>query len=101
MKNAGIVSAMVLGIFALLIGVTTLNGVMLSYMWQWFIAPLGVRAIGVAQAIGIAIVVSVLTYKGEPKNDDSSEALNKILMHVGGKLVAFGIAFGLSFLMPA
>jgi hypothetical protein len=101
MKNAGIASTVVLGIFALVIGMVVLNGVMLSYMWQWFVVPLGVRTIGAVQAIGIAIIVSVLTYKGDAKGDDSSEALNKMLLHLGARIVTFGIAFGLSFLMPA
>jgi hypothetical protein len=102
MKNAGIVSAVVLGIFALLAVMIALNGVMLSYMWQWFVVPLGVRAIGVPQALGIAIIVSMLTYEGSGKSDDDpAEGLNKILVRLAAKVVAFGVAYGLSFMVPA
>lgn len=94
-------SALVLGIFALLAVAVALNGFMLSYMWEWFVVPLGVRSIGVVQAVGIAITVSILTYEGHDSNGESTDALTKVLIRVAAKLVAFGIAFGLSFWVPA
>jgi hypothetical protein len=69
MKNAGILSAVVIGVFGLLALAMVLNGFMLSYMWQWFVVPLGVRPIGLPQAIGIAIIVSMLTSEAEMKTD--------------------------------
>lgn len=102
MKNAGIVSAVVLGVFALAILAAVLNGVMLSYMWQWFIVPLGVRAIAIPQAIGIAVIAAMLTHEGaDTKSDEAGEGLNRILVRLLAKVIAFGIAFGLSFMVPA
>jgi multisubunit Na+/H+ antiporter MnhB subunit len=101
MKNAGLVSAVVLGIIVLVIGAAVLNGFMLSYMWQWFVVPLGVRAIGVPQAVGIAIICSIVTYREQPKNSEPDEGLNKILLQLAAKVVAFGVAFVLSFMVPA
>ena len=39
------------------------RGWVLSVMWGWFIAPLGVPEITIASAIGISLVVALLTNK--------------------------------------
>lgn len=101
MKNVGALSVVVLGVFLLLAIAVALNGFMLSFMWEWFVVPLGVPSIGIAQAIGIAIIVSVLTYQGGDSSADAEDGLNKILGRLFGKIVAFGIAFGLSFVVAA
>lgn len=101
MKSAGMLSVLMLGILAFAVALVALNGLMLSYLWQWFVVPLGVRAIGVPQAIGIAIIVSVLTYAGEPEKSENFDGLNKMLVKLAAKVVAFGIAFALSFMVPA
>lgn len=36
------------------------SGYVLSVMWAWFLAPLGVPALGVAQAIGVSMTVQML-----------------------------------------
>jgi energy-coupling factor transporter transmembrane protein EcfT len=42
-----------LGGVALWIAVVILHGWVLTYLWKWFIVPLGVVKIGVAWAIGV------------------------------------------------
>lgn len=39
------------------------RGWVLSMLWGWFIAPLGVPEITIASAIGISLVVALLTNK--------------------------------------
>jgi hypothetical protein len=52
------------GIVALVVLSTLLRGYALSVLWGWFMVPtLGLPHLSVAQAIGIAIVVSFLTYQ--------------------------------------
>lgn len=48
-----------------------LRGFVLAVMWGWFIQPLGVPAIDVAQAIGIALIAAFL-FQGKGATDDSN-----------------------------
>lgn len=53
-----------LGVTVLLAVAAIFNGWVLSILWGWFFVPiLGLPVIGVAQAIGIAIVVGYLTHQ--------------------------------------
>ena len=52
-----------------------LGGWTLSWLWFWFIVPLGVPAIGVAHSIGIVGLVGFLT-KQYNKTEETSEALS-------------------------
>ncbi len=49
----------VIGIL-LILGVTLLNGLCITYLWDWYIVPLGVIEISIAHAIGIALVFCTL-----------------------------------------
>lgn len=40
-------------------------------MWQWFIVPLGLPQIGVAQALGVDLLVTYLCYPRRKKGDNS------------------------------
>lgn len=37
------------------------RGYVLSVLWAWFMVPLGMRPIGIALAIGLSLVASLLT----------------------------------------
>jgi len=53
-----------------------LNGWVLSILWRWYIAPLGLPAITIPSAIGVSLVVGFLTVRGSSKDhtdDRSSE----------------------------
>lgn len=41
---------------------TVLRGVVLSYLWEWFIVPFGIPSIGIAHALGVSTIVGFLTY---------------------------------------
>ena len=53
---------------ALILG-TILRGFVLSYLWTWFMVPLGITEIGVAWAIGIAALVAMIV----PTSSSSKE----------------------------
>jgi hypothetical protein len=57
LKSAAAVMAIVIA--------NVLYGVALAILWGWFVVPLGVRDVNVAQAIGISLVVS-LVVRTEP-----------------------------------
>jgi len=96
MKNASVGLVVILGIVGLLVALCLLNGFMLSYMWAWFIVPLGAPPIGVLHAIGIGILVSVLTSEASPGGQDE-DAIQKMLGKLFAKLAVFGIAWAVSF----
>lgn len=54
------------------------RGWILSILWGWFIVPFGAPALGIAWAIGIAIVVNFLTYQ-LPNSDDERETTDIII----------------------
>lgn len=83
-------------VLALDIPTVMLRGFVLSRLWQWFIAPLGVAQIGIAQAIGISILVGLLAKDGKPKDDDEdTPALGKacvaLLVATFASLVSWGL----------
>jgi len=40
------------------------NGLLLKLMWGWFFVPLGLPLVGTAHALGISLLVGMLTYHG-------------------------------------
>ncbi len=71
-------SLMVLGAFAAVICGIILEGVVISVLWRWFIVPFGVREIGIAWAIGLATIVSVVTPSPRGKPTNAEMAFNAI-----------------------
>jgi hypothetical protein len=57
MKEFGQICAVLIMMIALVIT----NGIVVSCMWNWFIVPLGVSAIGFWLAAGISMTVSLFT----------------------------------------
>ncbi len=41
----------------LVVVLSVVRGFVLSYLWSWFVAPLGIPEIGIAHAIGISLIV--------------------------------------------
>ena len=58
---------------ALIVFTVLFSGYSLSILWGWFFVPaLGLPTIGIAEAIGIAIVVQYLTSQEQPTNKGKS-----------------------------
>lgn len=49
------------------------NGFALSVMWNWFIVPLGVGCIGIWQAVGMAMIFSLLAKNIKKEKDSDSD----------------------------
>ena len=45
------------------------RGYVLSFLWGWFMVPLGVRPIGVAASIGLSVLVGMLAKEGLKGSD--------------------------------
>ena len=73
------------------------SGFVLSILWGWFFVPsLGVPALSVPSAIGIALVVSYMTHQYQKKNKteiDGWEAVAESMAHMALKPV-FALAIG-------
>jgi hypothetical protein len=39
------------------------RGLVISYLWEWFITPLGIQSISVMHGAGISLIVAALTYQ--------------------------------------
>ena len=80
-ENNVVLSCLGLGLLAVLgmIGGTILEGVVLVKLWEWFVIPIfDVRALYTAEAIGLSLVTSLLTYQFIPENkNDGRNSLDK------------------------
>ena len=75
----------VLFAFGIVIGLATLRGFVAAYLWYWFVVPLGVAAISVPQAIGIALLLGMFTNNASKKDDDES------MEEKVGRLILLGV----------
>lgn len=45
------------------------RGFVLKYLWLWFLTPLGVPALGIAQALGIALLCGLMCKDHDYRDD--------------------------------
>lgn len=83
-----------LAIFTLLILPISvvINGLLLKVLWGWFVVPLGIQAIGIAHALGLATVCHLLVGT-RYKADDTKATWGYMIGHVFLRpLIIWGIA---------
>ena len=90
---AGCVAALVIGatIVATITITTILNGLVLSVLWGWFMVPLlGLPPLTAVQAIGIILVVALLTHQVQPNQKNGQEdPLISVLLIIFAKPAMF------------
>jgi hypothetical protein len=74
---------------ALLFPVALLRGVVLKDLWSWFIVPLGVKQIGMAEALGLSLILGYCTYT-YVDNDEEHAALAMVVRATIITLSAWG-----------
>ena len=82
--------------FAIVIGLSIYRGWALSYLWQWFMVPIGLPALSVPQCIGVALVITFLThqYYREPEDKRTdNEKITAGVITVLGPLVTLGFGW--------
>lgn len=84
--------------FTLFIAGMALRGIVLSYLWLWFVVPLGVTPIGIFQGLGISTIVTFLTFQPHIKHELHTKGwrtvvtfLWPILAFIFGYLYHFGV----------
>jgi hypothetical protein len=69
-----------------------LNGWVLSWLWLWFLVPLGIPAIGVVHAMGITGVVGFLT-KQYTETDGEKDRGEKLAYLVVAPFLALAVGY--------
>lgn len=64
------------------------NGLLLKMFWGWFIVPLGIAPIGVAHALGIALIVGMLTHQHSHSDNNDKTAARLI-----GRMIMYPIIY--------
>ena len=78
-----------------------LRGWVLSILWGWFLVPVGVRPIGIAHAIGVSILISMLTHQHQSTKATTETMIKGVLIGLIGPLIALGMAAVAHWFMPA
>ncbi len=66
MKVLGVIAAMAIGL--------VVRGMVLQALWGWFVASkFGIATLGLADAIGLALLVSLLTYQYDARTPDEAK----------------------------
>lgn len=73
-----------IGAAAALIPLGVWGGYVLSVMWGWFVAPLGVPSLSVAQAVGIMLLVGFLR---PTRTDGDDKGYGKFFLKLGSWFV--------------
>lgn len=70
-----------IGVWAIVVGMLLLNGVIISDMWTWFIVPIfDVQKITTAQSIGLGIIVGYMAkYHKAVETDEEKEKKFEVL----------------------
>lgn len=78
-KAVSVVILALLGIPAMIFFSSLLNGWALSVLWRWFVSPVfEIRNLGIAEAIGLSLIVSYLTHQAQNKNREENSLANTL-----------------------
>lgn len=91
----GAVIGIIFAIFGAFALTAILNGWVLSILWGWFAVPtFGLPALSIPSAIGVALVVSYLTYQYIPdRNSDEDSAGRSISFIIARPFIALFIGW--------
>ena len=82
------------GVIAMMPVVSLIDGWALATMWRWFVVPIfHLPALGLAYAIGIGLVASLLTHQDKGKPDPSDTWYRPVTSALMRPLVTLGIAW--------
>lgn len=90
---------LIIGIFAAIFALVAFRGFVLSYLWAWFLVPLGLPEIGIAHAIGIAMMMALVAKNVEKEDEkrEPTEALTRstrwFAVAFAGTLFAWGMGY--------
>ena len=75
-----------------------LEGIVLYYLWEWFVVPLGLQSVSVVQAIGVCILLDFVTYHYyDYKKSEEVGLATSLLYIIIRPLVALAVGAALHF----
>jgi len=100
------VGIMLFGTLGLVVALGVLRGWVLSYLWLWFLVPVGVPAIGVAHAMGMSLLISLFTSHAASRDAEMKEGWDafrylttKLLGYAATALTFLGFGYILAAVM--
>ena len=70
-----------ISVIGLLVIATILNGLVISVLWGWFMVPLfGLPPLAIAQAIGVGLVVALLTHQAQPYQQGNQDNMGLLII---------------------
>jgi hypothetical protein len=75
MEIVFLLGGLVLAFVGIVVGAAVIRGWVFSIMWSWFIVPLSpsIPSLSIPMAIGLALVVTMLTYQAQPKGREKTK----------------------------
>lgn len=84
------------------VALVILRGVVIKLLWTWFAVPLGIIPIGVLEAVGLSMLVGVLTFQIVPmrviNEINADDWLERTVFYVLLYVVVIVLGFGVHFL---
>lgn len=74
------------------------QGYILSWLWEWYVVPLGVSQINVAHALGLALIYNMMSF-GQHGKIESKETFEIIGNFIGKFLFGYGLVLLLGYLL--
>jgi hypothetical protein len=84
-----VVAGLIVGIGAII----WMSAVTLTWLWMWFVAPLGVMALSLPHAFGISGIVYYLTYRPSTNKVDKDEAVKAMTQAAMVPFTALGLGY--------
>jgi len=80
---------------------SSLEGLVLSYLWEWFVVPLGMKPVGILHAIGLCVLLDFVMYSyGDYRNSESASLSSSLAYILIRPTVAFLVGFVIKMLLP-
>jgi len=79
---------------------SAMNGWALSVMWGWFVIPVfGLPPLSVVAAIGISMVVRMMTWTGDGDNDSGKSSQEKIITAIAKAFISPLITLAIGYIV--
>lgn len=82
-------AAVLLGMIPILFVCALYHAWVLSYLWEWFMVPLGLPQLTIAQLVGVMFVKAMVFYKVENGVDLKKHWLTALIVPLFALLVAY------------
>ena len=87
--------AFVIALSTLALGIA-LQGIVFSYLWVWYLVPLGLPVIGILHAYMLVMMARIVMFRPNLEKRNKDESLKAMSMYVGAWLTVWAIGWLLS-----